>query len=287
MPQFQAAFPSAGPLRTQRHHCIAWSDWSSGAEVQLSKGMRLDTSFYYWPPGWVNGVPGMFTGSAMPMRFTKLNGEFIDVFMAATQMTDESGQAYPYTVNTLLDRALGAEGYYGAYTVNAHTDLPTIIESDTVVASALARGVPIVSAQQMLTWLDARNASSFGAMTFTGGTLTFTVTKDPAANGLQAMLPARHGNKVLSAVSLGSSPVSFTVSAIKGVEYAFFTASGGTYAATYADDTAAPQVASTSPAAGSTDISVTARPSATFGEAMDASTINSSTFELRNAGSSS
>ncbi len=56
VPQFQAAFPSAGPLRTQRHHCIAWSDWSSGAEAQLSKGMRLDTSYYYWPPSWVNCV---------------------------------------------------------------------------------------------------------------------------------------------------------------------------------------------------------------------------------------
>ncbi len=286
VPEFQAAFPSAGPLRTQRHHCIAWSDWSSGAEVQLSKGMRLDTSYYYWPPSWVNGVPGMFTGSAMPMRFTKLNGEFIDVYMAATQMTDESGQAYPYTVDTLLDRALGAEGYYGAYTVNAHTDVPTIVESDTVVVSALARGVPIVSAQQMLTWLDARNASSFGAMNFVAGTLTFTVTKDPAANGLQAMLPARHGSKVLSAVSLGNSPVGFSVSAIKGVEYAFFNALGGIYTATYADDTTSPQVVSTSPAAGATGISATARPSATFGEAMDASTINPNTFELRNAAGS-
>ena len=44
-------------------------------------------------------------------------------------MTDESGQTYPYTVDTLLDRALGAEGYYGAYTVNAHTDVATITES--------------------------------------------------------------------------------------------------------------------------------------------------------------
>ena len=90
--------------------------------MQLSKGMRLDTSYYYWPPSWVSNVPACSPGSAMPMRFTKLDGEFIDVFMAATQMTDESGQAYPYTIDTLLDRALGAEGYYGAYTVNAHTD---------------------------------------------------------------------------------------------------------------------------------------------------------------------
>ena len=54
---------------TQRHHCIVWSDWVTGAQVQLNHGIRLDTSYYYWPPGWINNVPGMFTGSAMPMRF--------------------------------------------------------------------------------------------------------------------------------------------------------------------------------------------------------------------------
>ena len=46
----------------------------------------------------------------------------IDVYEATSQMTDESGQQYPFTVDTLLDRAVGAEGYYGAYVINAHTD---------------------------------------------------------------------------------------------------------------------------------------------------------------------
>ncbi len=34
----------------------------------------------------------MFTGSGMPMRFAKADGTLIDVYQAATQMTDESGQ---------------------------------------------------------------------------------------------------------------------------------------------------------------------------------------------------
>jgi Domain of unknown function (DUF4082)/Bacterial Ig-like domain/Bacterial Ig domain len=281
--EFQLKYPSALPLRTQRHHCIAWSDWSSGAEVQFAYGMRLDTSYYYWPPSWVNGVPGLFTGSAMPMRFAKLDGSFVDVFQAATQMTDESGQAYPYTVNTLLDRALGEEGYYGAYTVNAHTDVATIIESDTVVASAQARGVPVITAQQMLTWLDARNASSFGAFGFNAGVLTFSVTKDPAANGLQGMLPLRAGNQLLTGLTRNGNAATITTSAIKGMEYALFAADGGTYAATYAADVGEPQVVSTTPAASASGVATTARPTVTFGEAMDPSTINGATLELRNA----
>ena len=59
------------------------------------------------------------------MRFADLDGTMIDTYQAATQMTDESGQSYPSTIDTLLDRALGPEGYYGAFTANIHTDTAT------------------------------------------------------------------------------------------------------------------------------------------------------------------
>ncbi|WP_292456262.1 DUF4082 domain-containing protein, partial [Methylibium sp.] len=283
VPEFLGKYTSVGPLLTQRHHCIVWSDWSSGAQVQRSHGMRLDTSYSYWPASWVGNVPGLFTGSAMPMRFAKLDGSLVDVYMAATQMTDESGQTYPFTVDTLLDRALGPEGYYGAYTVNAHTDVATSAMSDAVVNSALARGVPIVSAKQMLTWLDARNSSSFGALSYSSGALTFTVTKDPAARGLQGMLPTRMGAGVLSGITRGSGAVSYTISGIKGVEYAFFAADAGTYVATYGADAAGPAVSTVTPASGAAGVSVSAKVTATFSEAMIASTINASSFELRNS----
>ena len=64
----------------------------------------------------------MFTGSGMPMRFADLDGSMIDVYQAATQMTDESEQTYPFTIDSLLDKALGPEGYYGVFTANMHTD---------------------------------------------------------------------------------------------------------------------------------------------------------------------
>ena len=237
---WQAVYSGIPTPKTERHHCIVWSDWTTGADVQFNHGIRLDTTYYFWPPSWVSNAPGLFTGSAMPMRFAHLDGSFVDVYMAATQMTDESGQIYPYTIDTLLDRALGAEGYYGVYTVNAHTDVESSSEADAVVASAIARNVPVIAARQMLTWLDARNSSSFGAMNYGGGALTFTITKDPAANGLQAMLPTRVGSQALSTVTRSGNPVSYTVAAIKGIEYAFFSADAGTYAATYATDSTAP-----------------------------------------------
>lgn len=236
---------------SQRHHCVIWSDWATGARTQAAHAMRLDVTYYYWPRTWVNDTPGVFTGSAMPMRFADLDGTVIDVYGAATQMTDESGQSYPYTVDTLLDRALGKEEYFGAYTVNAHTDRKESAVADAVVTSAQKRGVPVVSARQMLTWLDGRNASSFGALHWNGKALRFTVTPGKGAHGLQALLPLRAGDGgVLTGIARDGAPLAFTATAAKGMAYAAFPAAAGSYVATYAPDPATPVAGGRPPRAG-------------------------------------
>ncbi|HEX8090495.1 MAG TPA: hypothetical protein VF762_16670 [Blastocatellia bacterium] len=218
---------------TNRTHCIAWSDWATEALVELSHGIRLDTNYYYWPGGWVNDRPGFFTGSGMPMRFADVEGGIIDVYQAATQMTDESGQAFPFTIDALLDRAVGAEGYYGVFTANMHTDSVSSSGSESIVASALSRGVPIVSARQMLVWLDGRNRSSFGSIAWGANTLSFTVTASAGANGLTAMVPLTSGSGSLTGITRGAIPVAYTVETIKGVQYALFPATPGAYQASY------------------------------------------------------
>ena len=139
--------------------------------------------------------PGFFTGSGMPMRFAASDGTLIDVYQAATQMTDESSQSYPFTIDALLDGALGPNGYYGAFTANMHTDSATSPDSDAIIAAATARGVPVVSARQMLEWVDGRNASSFGSISWGGNTLNFTICAAAGSDGLRAMVPmdARSG----------------------------------------------------------------------------------------------
>jgi WD40 repeat protein len=296
---FKAKYPSLPAPSTERHHCVVWSDWATGAQVELSKGIRLDTSYYYWPPSWVTNRPGFFTGSGMPMRFAnKDDGTIIDVYEANTQMTDESGQTYPFTIDSLLDRALGAEGYYGVFDINAHTDTGysnSQQDATNVVNSAKARGVPVVSARQLLTWLDGRNSSSFGSIAWntSNKTLSFTITKGTGANGLQAMLPNRSGNLILSSITRNGSPVSYTTAttginnatyyAIKGIEYAFFPGDAGSYIATYISDTAAPTASSKTPDNAATNINVGTGVKITFGEAIDPATVNTNTFELRNA----
>ena len=229
-----AQFPSNPASQTHRMHCVSWSDYDSQPQIELKHGIRFDTSYYYWPPTWINDQPGLFTGSGMPMRFTDRNGNLIDVYQATTQMTDESGQSYPFNIDTVLGNAVGASGYYGAFVVQAHDDqgsYPGI--APDVVASAQANGVPIVSSLQMLTWLDGRNNSSFGSLAWSGSTLSFNVTQAIGARNLRAMLPLTGPTGALSSITLSGSPVSFTVQTIKGITYAVFNAASGSYQAVY------------------------------------------------------
>ena len=182
---------------------------------------------------WVKNRPGFLTGSGMPMRFADTDGAATDVYQAATQMTDESGQSYPSTLNTLLDNALGAQGYYGAFTANMHTDSDTTVENDQAMASAAARNVPIVSARQMLNWLDGRNASTFTNVSYSAATLNFDVTAGTGATGLTAMVPTASADGLLASLTRNGSPVTTTTQTIKGLEYAFFTAAAGSYTARY------------------------------------------------------
>ena len=77
-PTARTASPGATTTRSRR-----WR-WRTG-----SGSIRTTTT---GRPRGCRTVPGFMTGSGMPMRFAKADGTMIDVYQAATQMTDESGQ---------------------------------------------------------------------------------------------------------------------------------------------------------------------------------------------------
>jgi hypothetical protein len=231
------SLPSPSTVRT---HCVAWSDYVTQPKVELVNGIRLDTNYYYYPAFWLVNRPGVFTGTGMPMRFADLDGAIIDVYQATTQMTDEANQTYPYTVDALLDKALGAEGYYGAFTANMHTDQVTSTGSDAIIASSKARGVPVVSALQMLNWLDGRNGSAFNSLSWNGSTLNFNVVAHPQAFGLRVLLPMySQGNPLLS-ISRNGAPITYSTQTIKGVAYAVFGADSAAYQAVYSSSAPTP-----------------------------------------------
>jgi hypothetical protein len=163
----------------------------------------------------------------------------IDCYQLPTQMTDESQIGISDFCNALLDKALGPEGYYGTFNANMHTDTgANHVGSNAIVASALARGVPIISAKQLLTWSDGRNNSSFSNITWSSNVLSFTITAASGSANLRGMVPFSSGNNTLTQITRAGSPLNYTLETIKGIDYAFFDASvTGSYAATYGQTT--------------------------------------------------
>jgi hypothetical protein len=231
--EFAAAFRVAAPQVSHRIHCLAWSDWASLPKTELQRGIRLNVSYYYWPDVWVNNRPGMFTGSGMPMRFADTDGSLIDAYQVPSQMTDESGQVYPSTVDALLGKATGPEGYYGVFCANMHTDNAVSASSDAIIASAQALQIPVVSARQMLVWLDARNNSTFSNYSWSNNQLGFTVVQDPNALNLQGMLPVTVSAGSFVSLTQNGTAIPTTMQTIKGIVYVFFNATAGNYVANY------------------------------------------------------
>ena len=192
------------------------------------------------------------------MRFADLDGTMIDVYQAATQMTDESGQTYPFTVRRRCSTGRSAaQGYYGAFVANMHTDSVSSPGSDAIVSSALARGVPVVSSRQMLEWLDGRNGSSFEGLSWNGNTLEFSIDVGAGANGLRAMVPTSSAAGALTGVTRDGTPIATTTQTIKGVEYAFFDGAPGDYEATYDVDETGPAISNVAHTAGAGTATIT------------------------------
>lgn len=224
---FRSRYPSIRPPSTHRTHCVVWSDWSTQAEVERAHGIRLDTNYYFYPAPWVGGRVGLFTGSGLPMRFATLEGEIIDCYQAATQLNDETGQLYPETIEVALDQACGYGGRATVLTANMHTDLGASSGSDAIVAAARRRGVPVISARQLLTWLDGRSSSSFGRIERDGDALRFSVIASQDAVGLTAVVPLPPGFSGVRSLTCDGETIAHEVEQLWGARHVVFRARSG------------------------------------------------------------
>ena len=229
---FAAKYTGILPQNTNRTHCLVWTDWATHPKVEFNHGIRLDETYYYWPPApdWIANRPGFMTGSGFPMRFADLDGSVIDVYQAATHLVNETDNT-SNSIDSLLDKALGPEGYYGVF--GTHYDY-TDQFATTILNSARAHGVSLISARQLLTWLDGRNSSSFGNPTWNGTQLGFSIAVGAGTNNLYTMIPNQTTGGHLISLTINGASVTFTVETIKGRSYAVFRAANGNAVATYA-----------------------------------------------------
>lgn len=230
---FAMKYPGVPAPVSNRTDCITWGDYDAQPQIELNHHIRLDTNYYYWPAKWVKDRPGLFTGSGLPMRFARRDGSLIDVYQAATQMTDESGQSYPFTVDTLLDNALGSSEYFGVFMANMHNDERKSPSADAIISSAQKHHVPVINAEQLLTWLDGRNASQFHDMKWSNNQLSFSIRAGIGGNGLEAMLPIHSGVGDLTSIAIDGKTAKWEKRTVAGVSYAFVRAEPGTFVVSY------------------------------------------------------
>jgi hypothetical protein len=216
---------------TNRNHCIVWNGWTDMAEIQREHGIRLDMNFYHWPPSWLSGRAGFMTGSGFPMPFVREDGRVLDIYQAATHLVNESGVPQKQGVHDMLVRALGPEQLFGAF--GTHYDYSDSYDK-VLIEEALKHQIAMISADQMLRWLDARNGSLFRDLVWSGSRLTFTTELKPGAEYATVLLPAVSRGLRLATVTCSSADVDFHVEVIKGLQMAMFPARAETCEARYA-----------------------------------------------------
>ncbi|PIK71878.1 hypothetical protein CS379_17005, partial [Methylobacterium frigidaeris] len=219
---------------THRLHCVTWNGWADTAKIERAAGIRLDLGYYYWPGSWIRRRPGFMNGSGFPMRFADLDGRVLDIYQAASHLVNENGVDQSTGITTMLDRALGPEQFFGAF--GTHYDY-TDGYFDHLVTAARERGVAMISAAQMLRWLDRREAIRFESLAWNGHDLTFRVKLAEGPERVTGMLPVSALSHRLAAITRGSQRVHFRTETIKGLDYALFDLEAGSYAVFYDEKT--------------------------------------------------
>jgi large repetitive protein len=248
--EFQSTYGIA-PAATHRTHCFAFADWDTTPRIEARLGIRLDENYTPFAlPGTQNRL-GRINGGAMPMRFASFDGPLIDVYQVASDFdyeyfsegtsSDQMRQAFA----AMIDGAVGPSGFWGVigthygYSQGLDADMQRALLAELAARNAnaaVADQVAMISARQLLDWLDLRNQSGFTELGFDGQSLSFSIeVRQGLPNpGLEAMVPVAANGRGLSQMIRDGQPVTikrrFTV---RTVEYAFFDALPGNYVATY------------------------------------------------------
>ena len=233
MAGFRQRYPQLPAQQTHRIHCIVWNGWTDVPRIERRNGIRLDMNYYYWPPKWIKQRPGFMTGSGFPMPYVDENGRVLDIYQAATQLVNQDRIPQKYAISVMMDRALGADQFFAV--LGTHFDYTDQFAS-RVLDAAEARGVALVTARQMLNWLDGRNNSLFEHVEWNDATLSFRIELHRGAENASVMLPELFAQKRLLNVTCNGLERRLTRQVIKGIDYGFFPAVSGNCEAKYQGD---------------------------------------------------
>ena len=206
------AYPSLPPPARNRTHCIVVERLRHAAEGRARARHPLRHELLLLAAAaWMQDRPGLFTGSGMPMRFADVDGT-TDRRLPGHDADDRRvGPDLPvHGQHAARQRARTRGATTASSPPTCTPTTPPQPASDAIVASAMARGVPVVSAQQMLD--VARRPQRLVVRDRWPGAATrsrSTSMHGAGANGLQAMLPARSAAGPLRRSRATASAVAF------------------------------------------------------------------------------
>ncbi|MGG6382426.1 Ig-like domain-containing protein, partial [Paenarthrobacter sp. NEAU-H11] len=261
----------SGSTGTQNVKLVADDSWTEGG-ITYSSRPALGTSIGTLGPTTTN------TTYNVPLTVSGLTGELGQQLSLGMDSSSSDGldmnskEAGSTNAPTLILTVSGGSG-------GGDTTAPTVTGTSP---AAGATGVA-VTANATGTFSEAMDASTVTSSTFTlqtgtttvPATVTYSSTDRVATLNPGADLAA--GTTYTATIKGGSGGVKDVAgnALAQDKTWTFTTAAAG------GGDTTAPTVTGTSPAAGATGVAVTANATGTFSEAMDASTVTSSTFTLQ------
>ena len=183
---------STGPTgpRTRRSSSRTGSGWTR--------------NYYHYPAAWIGDKPGFMNGGGFPMRFADLDGTH-DRRLPGEHEHDrrvDAGISRRRSTRCSTTRSARRATTAPSARTSTTTTRRRSPDAEAIVASAQARGVPVISYKQLLDWIDGRNNSTIRGLSWNAGTFTFVTTVGAGANGLQTMLPTQGPTGTLSALTL-------------------------------------------------------------------------------------
>jgi len=215
---------------TVRNHAVIWLGWADSAEIEADHGIHMDVNYYHSSYAF-GSTQGYFTGSGLPQKFLRQDGTVIDCYQALTELADEvqlsqQGLTLEQATQVAIELFSKSEnGYYSAFVASFHPGGYSGNNrqwANNIMSYAQTNGIPILSAEMLYDFWDARSQANFTNVHYGSDQLTFTLVIPKLVNGLTIMIPSYFRGSINS-VEVNGTSHAYTLSTVKGMEYAFVT----------------------------------------------------------------
>jgi len=231
-------------MHTVVNHWFVWCgitidnkmDFATQARIEEVNGIELDGNYAHYDNlsnqehflGASGYNQGHFTGSGIPMKFSDVAGNIIQVYQHLNSVYDQQymehkdQDGYFGSFKGSVDRSLDS-GVYSYVSVKAHNNEYFFSKKPLaqMIAYAKKRGVPIWTEIELLDFLKVKDETSFSDISWKSGVLSFRINSPhPQNSQFGCMVPATHGQRKIKQVSLNGKLQPVTLETIKGIAYA-------------------------------------------------------------------